>query len=201
MSLRRILPIVILTLLAGAAPAEEAPPVPAVEAAKGDPAFERLFKEGVELMRQGRAHEALVVLEAARKRQPGVPEVPANMGFVHLAAKNYEAAQRNFEQALTVSSRQVNAYWGLAMAAHGQGDLELALGAMRTFEHLEKPDSPFSRKAAAAIWEWEEELIVKQGGKPLEIPEGAVGASDKKPVRTYDELRKDEGAESGGEKK
>jgi len=190
MNLRRILPFVLMMALAGAAPAEEVPPAPAPEAKK-DATFERMFNEGLQLMRQGRAHEAIVVLEAARKRQPKVPEVSANLGFIHLGAKNYEAAQREFEQALIVSPQQVNAYWGLAMASEGLGDLDMALGAMRTFQHLEKEDSPFQRKADSAIWEWEEELRVKRGGKPMDIPEGAVGATDKKPVRSYDDLRKD----------
>jgi tetratricopeptide (TPR) repeat protein len=120
-----------------------------------------------------------------------VPEVSANMGFIHLSAKNYEAAQRDFERALTIDPRQVNAYWGFAMAMEAQGDLELALGAMRTYAHLDKEDSPFQRKAYAAIWEWEEQLRVKRGGEPTPIPPGAVGADDKKPVTTHEDLRKD----------
>lgn len=171
---------------------EDGPAAPAQQADKvTDPIFKKLFEDGVGFMREGRVHEAIVVFEAARKRQPNVPEVPANMGFAHLAAKNYPAAQREFERALEVSPRQINAYYGLAMAAEPQGDVELALGAIRTFLHFEPEGSPFWRKAAAAEWEWQEALRVKRGGDPIAIPPGSVGATDKKPVTTPEELRKD----------
>lgn len=165
---------------------------PAVQAATvTDPTFKKLFEDGVGFMREGRVHEAIIVFDAARKRQPNVPEVSANMGFAHLAAKNYPAAQREFERALEVSPRQINAYYGLAMAVEPQGDLELALGAIRTFLHFEPEGTPFWRKASAAEWEWQEELRVKRGGEPTPIPPGSVGVLDHKPVTSPEQLRKD----------
>jgi tetratricopeptide (TPR) repeat protein len=169
--------------------AEDAPPVES--AAKADPVFDKLFNDGVAYMRAGKLHEAIIVFETARKRQPKIPEVPVNLGYAHLAAKNYPAALANFEQALTIAPRQVNAYYGLAIALQGKGELEAAISAMNTYRHFQKEESPYTRKADAALWEWEEELRVKQGGAPMPIPEHAVGAKDKQPVTSYDQLRKD----------
>ncbi|MBX9634885.1 MAG: tetratricopeptide repeat protein [Magnetospirillum sp.] len=187
-----ILGVAMAGLAAGAAPGL-AGDTAAVEKAEkpGDPTFARLFEEGVGFMREGRVHEAVVVFEAARKRQPKVPEVSVNLGFAHLAAKNFPAAEREFEQALIVSPQQANAYYGLALALEQQGDVELALGAMRTFLHLEKTETPFTRKGSAAIWEWEEELRVKREGTPTEIPPGSVGALDHQKVTSPEQLRKD----------
>jgi hypothetical protein len=48
----------------------------------------------------------------------------------------------------------------MAVALEGMGDLEGAVGAMRTFVHLSRKDDPFIPKARAALWEWQERLTV-----------------------------------------
>lgn len=156
-----------------------------------DPEFARLFADGVAYMRQGQIHEAIIVFDAARKRQPEIPEVMVNLGFLHLARKDFKSAETAFGDALTLHPGQVNAYYGLALALEGRGDLEQALGAMRTFEHLEPETSPFHRKASAAVWEWEEQLRLRRDGKPMEIPPGAVSLPDKQPVTSPEQLRRD----------
>ena len=51
-----------------------------------------------------------------------------------------------------------------------QGDLQGALGAMRTYIHLAPPDDPFRRKAMSATWEWEEMIDRKRQGKDPKLP-------------------------------
>ena len=48
------------------------------------------------------------------------------------------------------------------MALEGGGDLEGAVGAMRTFVHLSRQDDPFIPKARAALWEWQDELAAQR---------------------------------------
>lgn len=175
---------------------EPSPPPAANPGAAANPVaedqeFAKLFTNGVAYMREGRHHEAIIVFEAALRRQPGVPEVLVNLGYLHLARKDFKSAEAAFQGAIGLRPGQVNAYWGLALTLEGRGDLEAALGAMKTFQHLEPESSPFRRKADAAVWEWEEQLRLKREGKMLEIPPGSVSAVDKQPVTTPEQLRRD----------
>lgn len=170
------------------------------EATKDDATFDRLFKEGVGFLQQGRTHEAIIVFEAANQLKPQMPEVPVNLGFAYLARGKHEIARRHFEAALELKPDQVNAYYGLGMALQQAGDVDAALGALRTFLHFEKETSPFWRKAAAAVWEMEDERRRKVEGASNDLPPGAVALPEKTPVRTYDEIRKDRVA-SGEERR
>jgi hypothetical protein len=61
------------------------------------------------------------------------------------------------------SAYQANAYYGLAITSEKLGDLEGAIGAMRSFLHLAdgSTDKKHLRKARAALWEWEAQLTPK----------------------------------------
>lgn len=145
------------------APADTAAPPPAGPAAPGGDVFREYFASGVEYLRQGRAHEALVSFNTASHLRPHVPEVFVNIGFSHVALGNHRSAAEAFEKALEVNPSQANAYYGLAVALEGMERMEEALGAMRTFEHLlPKDEQKFRRLAGGAIWEWEEALRSKR---------------------------------------
>jgi tetratricopeptide (TPR) repeat protein len=87
-----------------------------------------------------------------------MPEAYVNSGFALLGMKRLKEARDFFESATLLRRNQVNAYYGLAVVLEDMGDLEGALGAMRTFVHLAQADDPFRRKAESAIWEWQETL-------------------------------------------
>ncbi|WP_448191353.1 tetratricopeptide repeat protein [Azospirillum sp. sgz301742] len=140
-----------------------AAPTPAPAPAPGADPFREYFESGVEYMRQGRAHEALVSFNAASHLRPHVPEVFVNIGFAHEALGNHQNAAEAFDRALEINPSQANAYYGLAMALEGMERMEEALGAMRTFEHLlPKDEQKFRRLASGAIWEWESALRAKR---------------------------------------
>lgn len=120
-----------------------------------DALFTREFMEGVKLLREGHAAEALAMFQSARKRRPHSAALWTNIGFAMLA--NSENAVAAFETALTINARQINAYYGLAMALEAQGEMEGALGAMRTYLHLAPKGTDFYRMASSAVWEWEED--------------------------------------------
>ena len=63
---------------------------------------------------------------------------------------------------VTVGHEQViTAYYGLAVAYEGLGDLRQAVAAMRAYAHVADGDEQYRRKAEAAIWEWEAALTAK----------------------------------------
>ncbi|HYH22174.1 MAG TPA: tetratricopeptide repeat protein [Azospirillum sp.] len=139
-----------------------APPAATAAAAggaEGDPVFHEYFTSGVEYLRQGRPHEALVSFNAATYLRPHIADTFINIGYAHVALGKPTEAAMAFEHALTLNPAKANAYYGLAMALEALQRLEEALGAMRTFEHLLPTDeTKFRRLATAAIWEWEHEL-------------------------------------------
>jgi tetratricopeptide (TPR) repeat protein len=121
-------------------------------------AFAQLFSEGAAYLKAGRPHEALVVLQAAQKINPHVPEVHVNKGFAFYDSGNKELAREAFERALDLKPDQANAYWGLYLILLDRQDDEGALGMLRTYLHLMKPDDPHYRKAMSAQWELETRL-------------------------------------------
>ena len=86
-----------------------------------------------------------------------MPEAHVNMGYAMLGLMRFSAARDFFSGAIELRPAQANAYYGLALALDGLNDRPGALGAMRTFVHLAKPDDAFVRKARSALWEWQAE--------------------------------------------
>lgn len=101
-----------------------------------------------------------------------MPEVHANLGFSLFEMQQYLQAQSHFALALELNAYQANAYYGLAMCLEELGDLEGALGSMRSFIHLANQDDPFLRKARSALWEWESTLDkIRESNHDAEIQE------------------------------
>ena len=117
--------------------------------------FAGQFEAGLSALRDGRAHAAAQAFEAARQVDPHVPEVYVNLGFAYLEMGQAAAGKAAFEEALKLRPTQANAYYGLAECYEALQDLELAIGAMRSYAHLADREAPFQRRAQAAIWEWE----------------------------------------------
>ncbi|MFQ5618245.1 MAG: redoxin family protein [Rhodospirillales bacterium] len=135
-----------------------------------DPDFDGLFRAGVERLREGRAHAAVRTFEKARQRRPHVPEVYINLGFAYLALKVPDAARQAFAKAIDLRPEQPNAYFGLAESFEQLDDLEMALGAMRTYIHLTAENDAYRRRAMAAVWEWQSRLKQKPARSDASTP-------------------------------
>lgn len=125
------------------------------------------FQQAVAMLHAKRYDYAITALHRVLELAPRMPEAYVNMGFALLGKKRYRAARDFFQAAIDLRPYQDNAYWGLAVALEGLGDLEGAVGAMRTFIHLAPSDprtESFVRKARAALWEWGSRL--KRGPLP-----------------------------------
>ncbi len=146
----------LLELLPGSGPKAFSPRQHAADKIRAD--LELRFQQGVIMLHAKQYEHAMTAFHRIMQLAPEMPEAYVNMGFALIGMKRYKEARDFFESATLLRRNQVNAYYGLAVALDGMGDLEGALGAMRTFVHLSKEDDPFRRKAEAAIWEWREAL-------------------------------------------
>lgn len=124
---------------------------------------QRHFEAAVLLLHGRRFDEARVLLLRVIELAPALPEAHANLGFALLGLRQPEAARGAFERAIALRPEQANAYYGLALAQESLGDLELALGAMRSYLHLGRGESEdHQRRARAALWEWEAQLAERR---------------------------------------
>jgi hypothetical protein len=87
------------------------------------------------------------------------------MGFALLGLEKFKVAQEFFDSASNIRPSQNNAYYGLAVAHEGLGNLRQAVVTMRSFVHVAAQDDPFRRKAESAIWEWEATLAAQDNGE------------------------------------
>ena len=136
-----------------------------VEAAHPAPAAElrQRFDTAALLLHARQFEPAASALRRVLELAPRLPEAHVNMGFALLGLQRAAEAQRYFESAATLKADQANAYYGLALTHEVQGDLELALGAMRSYLHLaHAQDEAHLRRARAALWEWETKLAERR---------------------------------------
>ena len=138
--------------------------VPATEASSSaphprPPAYEgelhERFQQAAIMLHAGEHLYALEALERVVELAPRLPEARVNAGFALLGLARPEQAREQFGTAIELRPMQVNAYYGLAVALESLGDLDGALGAMRSYVHLADDADPYLRSARAAIWEWE----------------------------------------------
>ena len=126
----------------------------------------RKFAEGVELLNARQYQAAASALHRVMELAPEMPEAHVNMGFAMIGLQKHAIARDFFEAALNLRTTQMNAYYGLAIALEAMGDIEGAIGAMRTYTHRSDPNDPFVRKANAAIWEWEAQVAKTRQAQP-----------------------------------
>lgn len=133
--------------------------------------FDAAFRNAVAAMQAGRYEEALSAWHRALLLDAGVVEVKVNLGFTLFELGQLTQARDFFVAALEQNAYQANAYYGLAIVSEQLGDLEAALGAMRSFIHLAGPgqDERHIRRARAALWEWEAQLAAS-GDPGAEAP-------------------------------
>ena len=123
------------------------------------------FSQGVLMLHAKRFEYAFAAFHQVLKYAPDMPEAHVNMGFALLGLKRFAEARDFFHSAIELRPRQLNAYYGLAEAHEGEGDLRGAIGAMRTYVHLADKSDRHRRKGEAALWEWE--ATIAKSGKAI----------------------------------
>lgn len=148
-------------LLVTAIPRERTPAAAAAAQAMPRPHGEEIearFQQGVVMLHAKKFEYAIAAFHQVLKYAPDMPEAHVNMGYALVGLGHHAPARDFFESATAIRPGQANAYYGLAMALEGLGDVRGAIGAMRTYAHLVPRDDPHRRKAESALWEWEESL-------------------------------------------
>jgi Flp pilus assembly protein TadD len=128
------------------------------------------FSQGVAMLHAKQHEYALTAFHRVLELAPDMPEAHVNMGYALIGLGRFEAARAFFEGATELRPRQVNAYWGLAIALEAAGDVAGAIGAMRTYVHLTRSDDPYRRKGEAALWEWETKIAAQRGESAQGLP-------------------------------
>lgn len=116
------------------------------------------FQQAVTMLHAKQYEYAVAALDKVLKIRPNMPEAHVNMGYAMLGMKQYKDAFAHFDQATVLRPMQANAYYGMAEALYELGDIEGAMGAMRSYVHLAPANDPYVNRANAALWEWEETL-------------------------------------------
>jgi tetratricopeptide (TPR) repeat protein len=113
------------------------------------------FQQGVVMLHAKRYEYAVAAFHQVLEFAPDMPEAHVNMGYALIGMGRNKAAYDFFESATVLRPGQANAYYGMALALEGLGDLRGAIGAMRTYVHLVDAADPHKRRAESALWEWE----------------------------------------------
>ncbi|VAX15305.1 hypothetical protein MNBD_NITROSPINAE01-990 [hydrothermal vent metagenome] len=113
------------------------------------------FKQAVVMLHAKKYQHAITALDRVLQLEPEMPEAYVNLGFAFLGLEMDEQALGAFTKATDLRPRQMNAYYGMALAYGKLGNIRAAAGAMSTYAHLAKPDDPYKAKAANLLKEWE----------------------------------------------
>ena len=138
-------------------------------------ADESVISQAKALINQKKFDKALQLMNANH------PELKHRAEAYHVVAqalegrRDYLTARDFYLAALDRDPLLADAYFGYATASEGLGDLESALGGMRSYLHVERNSDPTRLKIAqarSAIWEWESQLGRGPWGVTRGIPPG-----------------------------
>ena len=118
--------------------------------------LDQRYEQAVTMLHAGRYAYALVALENVLEIAPQLPEAWANAGYAYIGLEQYQSARAAFLHAIDLRPQLVNAYYGLALAEEGVGNMLMAIAAMESYLHQADEDDPYLRKAESAVWEWRE---------------------------------------------
>jgi Tfp pilus assembly protein PilF len=120
--------------------------------------IDQRFQQGVVMLHAKQYDHALTSFHRVLELAPEMPEAYVNAGFALLGKGEFSAAADFFDEATGLRRDQINAYYGLAVALEGMGNMRGAIEAMRTYLHRAPANDPYRVKAEAALWEWQEAI-------------------------------------------
>lgn len=123
--------------------------------------IQQRFKQATTMLYYNRYDEAITALHRLLRLDPEMPEAYVNMGYALLGKQEYKMAHDFFLDAIDMNPGMANAYYGIALALEGLGELGGALGGMRSYLHMVevKEEAKVNiARARSAIWEWEAQL-------------------------------------------
>ena len=161
------------------APTENAPSSEDAGTIPSNKEINELLRSAEKSIRAGRYDEAIAVINRAGPLDPKHAPTYLTMGHALAGKRDYEQARRYYEAAVNFDPLLSDAYFAHAAASEQLGELETALGGMRSFLHTVKNPDPYRLQVAqarSAIWEWEAQLGRGEWGKTGGIPPGFTAA-------------------------
>jgi Flp pilus assembly protein TadD len=112
-----------------------------------------LYQQGRAHLRKGRAAQATVPLEKAKRREPQKASIREALGIAYLRIQRYEEAEEEFRAMLDISPADHYAHYGLGRALEKQGKEAEANGHYKLASSLR----PQSRHYASRIMDLDRE--------------------------------------------
>lgn len=154
---------------------EDPLPTPATGQDPASADARQLFGEARSLIKNKQYDDAIRLLDNARPQLQQYTEAYLVLGKALEGRREYAVARDFYVAATARDPYLADAYWGIATTSERLGELDSALGAMRTYLHTE-PDGDPQRlriaQARSAIWEWESKLGRGPWGPTKGIPPG-----------------------------
>lgn len=142
--------------------------------------------EAQRLIEGGRYEEALSSLNVVRPLVQRDARAYLLVGRALEGQRDYQTARDFYGAAIDRDPFLAEAYWGVATTSEALGELEAALGAMRSYLHTEPDKDPHRLRVAqarSAIWEWEAQLGRGPWGPTRGIPPGFTAEDIKRDGR------------------
>ena len=99
-----------------------------------------LFQQGRAHLKKGRAAQATVALEKAKRREPDKASIREALGIAYLRIQRYEEAEQEFRAMLELAPADHYAHYALGRALEHQGKTAEANGHYKLASSL-RPDS------------------------------------------------------------
>jgi len=131
------------------------------------------------LLKKQQYNEAIKLLEQARPQLQPYAQAYLLLGKALEGRRDYAVARDFYVAALDRDPYLSDAYWGVATSSERLGELDSAIGAMRSYLHTERDPDPQRlriNQARSAIWEWESKLERGPWGPTKGIPPGFTAA-------------------------
>ena len=105
-----------------------------------------LFQQGQAHLRKGRAAQATVALEKAKRREPRKASIREALGIAYLRIQRYEEAEEEFRVMLELSPADHYAHYALGRALEKQGRDAEANGHYKLASSLRPQDEHYASR-------------------------------------------------------
>jgi Flp pilus assembly protein TadD len=108
-----------------------------------------LFQQGRDHLQKGRAAQATVSLEKAKKREPDKASIREALGIAYFRIQRYAEAESEFRAMVDISPADDYAHYGLARALEKLGRKDEARGHMKLASSLRPGSEDYAERARA----------------------------------------------------
>lgn len=141
----------------------------------GSTELRNALKQAASLINAKKYDDAIKTLNQVRPIAGNSAQAYLQLGRALQGKGDHQTARDFFAKSIDIDPTLADAYFDHASASEALGDLESALGGMRSYLHVEKNKDPYRLKVAqarSAIWEWEAKLGRGPWGPTQGIPPG-----------------------------